>query len=572
VLCALLGAMVGAVTVALHFFTAFAHRLIFALKDGDHLSAAAHIDPRLLLAVPVAGGLLLALFNREMRRLRPGDIADPIEANAVYGGRMSVIDSLRLLAATLLSNMAGVSVGMEAAYTQIGACFMSWSSGFLQLRREDMRIFVAAGAAAAIAAAYNAPLAGAFYGFELVLGIYTTAALPQVTLCALSAALLPRFFASEADPVFSLHLDLGTIPAPYYFLFAALGAAAAAVGITTMKAVTACEHLFRRLLAREDLRLAIGGILVGLLAYVLSPQVLGSGQGAIDLHLHGSADLTAPVAWLLWPLALVLAGKIAASAISLGAGFRGGLFSASLFLGCLAGQLAGLAAAAAMPQLMTPGLLEIFMLVGTGSVAASIVGAPMTMVLLVLEMTGSFQATSAVLAGVLVSSTVTRYAFGYSFATWRFHLRGIGISGPRDVGWVNEVTVEQLMLRGPRIERADTPLAELRQAVPVGSLRSVFLVDDKEHYQGTLSVADMHSPDLDAVIQGMTAFDLARGKDRFLLPRQNIQEALRVFSEARLEELPVLASSRSHKIIGYAREVQALKRYSQEVEAVHNAA
>lgn len=558
VICALLGVAVGTITGLLHELVSFAHRVGFMLAPDEHLSATDHINSRLLFLVPVLGGLLLGFVNREMKRRRPNDIVDPIEANAIYGGRMSVIDSLRLLLATLLSNGSGISVGMEAAYTQVGACVMSWTGQRLQLRREDMRTFVAAGAAAAIAAAYNAPLAGAFYGYELVLGTYTIAALPQVTICALMGALILRLF-TAGNPIFSLPMQALDVPVRDYIAFLLVGVVAAGVSITTMKAVTGCEQIFRRLPLPEWARPALGGLIVGALAFALSPQVLGSGQGGIDSHLHNP--------WPMRALLLLLAGKVLASAVSIGSGFRGGLFSASLFLGCLLGQIAGLVAQHFMPVSDTG--LETFMLAGTGSVAAAIIGAPMTMTILVLEMTGSFPAMTAVLAGVLVASTVTRYSFGYSFSTWRFHLKGKGITGARDVGWVHDLTIDKLAIPAAPTALVDASIEELRKHFPAtGNIRNIFLTDNKGVYHGVVNVTELHSP-ADSVRPTEPAAALAKGMGFFILPQQNIRDALKTFAEARLEELPVVANAKSRKLVGYVREPGLLRRYTQEMEANH---
>lgn len=569
-LCAMMGIVVGVMTGTLHGFVSLLHHVIFGLPAHEHLSAADHVAPWLLLGVPVAGGLLLGLSTPLMRKLLPGDIIDPIEANAIYGGRMTVTGSLRLLLATLISNGSGISVGMEAAYTQVGSCCLSWVGSKLQLRREDVRIFVAAGAAAAIAAAYNAPLAGAFYGYELVLGNYAIAALPQVTLAALFAVLTLHVF-SSSTPIFSLDMGTLDIPVHDYLAFLIVGAVSALVAIIVMKAVTGSEKAFARLPLPEWTRPALGGLAVGLLALTLSPEVLGSGQGGIDMHLHNIG------AWPLGFLCVLLVGKMAASSLSIGSGFRGGLFSASLFLGCLLGQICAIVASHFIPVSDTA--FATFILAGTGSVAAAVVGAPMTMTLLVLEMTGSFPAMTAVLAGILVSSTVTRYSFGYSFSTWRFHLKGIGISGARDVGWMRDLTVDKLMLPSPSTALANEPLSKLREKVPVASgIRNVFLVDDKGNYQGVVSVGDLHAPaGRDAQLSTAQKDDapppaaeqLAKAKDYFLLPRQTLQDALKVFADARKEELPVLAGARKKQIIGYAREEQVLRRYTQELESAH---
>lgn len=558
-LCVLLGMVVGAIVASLHHALKVLHEAIFLLGPGEYISSASSIDWVRVVTVPAAGAVLLVIVSSLMRYWRPKEVIDPIEANALMGGRMPFIDNLRLLLESFISSASGVSFGMEAAYTQMGSGFLSWAGQKLQLRREDLRIFVAAGAAAAVSAAFNAPLAGAFYGFELVLSVYTISALLQVGLCALSSAVFVRIF-TEGTPIFQLSNNVIDVPIYNYGLFFVLGIASAFVGIATMKMVTSCEHTANRLSLPDWLRPVCGGMVLSLIA-LLFPQVLGSGQGAIDDHLNR--------AWPLLPLIVLLLAKMAASAVSIGAGFRGGLFSSSLFLGCLTGQIMGVVASYLLPQ--TPGQVESFMLVGMGAVATSIIGAPVTMVLLVLELTGSFAATSGVLFGVLVSSSLTRYMFGYSFSTWRFHLRGLRIHGAQDIGWISDLKVSKLMKSDARIVPGDTSLADLREVAPLGDTRRVFVVDKGHEYQGVVDVNAIHSPNLDKRLNETVARELAKGKDFYLLPDEDIQHAMKQFERSELEELPVLDSLKSHKIIGYVTEAYTLKRYAQELETQNSA-
>jgi CIC family chloride channel protein len=201
-----------------------------------------------------------------------------------------------------------------------------------------------------------------------------------------------------------------------------------------------------------------------------------------------------------------------------------------------------------------------------GAVSASIVGAPITMVLLVLEMTGNFPATTAVLIGVLFSSTITRYFFGYSFSTWRFHLRGLRITGAYDIGWVNELTMESLMQKDIKTMPVSMTLAQLRKEISPTSVRRVFAVDEHGHYKGVVDVAAAHSADLDSKTETMTVGELVKGTDFFLLPRQNIQQALELFSSSEQEELPIVNSIESRMIIGRVSEAHMLRRYAHELE------
>ena len=549
--CALMALLVGGVAAFLHVSLQWVHSLTFLLPLDVHLSAARNIPIGRVLAVPVLGGLLLGLLALAERRSHAEEIIDPIEANAVHGGRLSLLPSMRLVLATYLSNAFGASIGMEAAYTQLGSAFLSVAGKWLHLRREDMRIFVAAGAAAAVAAAFHAPLAGAFYGFEVILGAYMVAAISQVAVAAVCGTLTAAILTGR-DPLFAMTLPALDIPNWYYLIFLAQGVLAALVGTFTMRAVTRTEYLTKRLDLPDWASPIFGGLVLGLMALIF-PQVLGGGQGAINLHLHET--------WPLIPLAALLLAKILASAISIGSGFRGGLFSASLFIGCLFGQLFALFIGHFLP--LGQEFPEIFMLVGMGSVAASIIGAPVTMVLLVLEMTGSFTATTSVLMGVLIASAMTRYYFGYSFSTWRFHLRGLRISGAHDIGWIEELTVAALMREDGHTLPAGASLEEIRAMAAPRSAKRLFVTDDAGLYLGAIDATHLPEPDADAAIN---AASLARDPAQFLLPGQNIQQALHEFAESEVEELPVIDPA-TRKLLGYLSESYTLRRYTQELES-----
>lgn len=554
--CIGLGIVVGVMITLLHELVQWLHRVAFALPTEARLSATISIPDDRLIIVPVALGLVLGLNVWLLRRWRAAEMIDPIEANATMGGRMSMRDNIRLLWFALLSNASGASIGMEAAYTQMGSGLLSSVGQMLQLRREDLRVFVAAGAAAAIAGAFHAPLAGAFYAFELVLGSYTIAALPSVALCALSSALVTRVL-TGGEPMFHLSDAIIEIPDWHYPVFFLMGIAGAFIGIATMRMTTFCENRAARARLAEWLRPALGGMFIALLG-TLYPQVLGSGQGAIGLHLQQE--------WPIYTLLGLLFLKMLASAISIGSGFRGGLFSSSLFIGCLFGQCVGLLidqfSALSIEQ------MECFILVGMGAVATSIIGAPIAIVLLILEMTGSFPATTGVMVGGLVASAMTRQLFGYSFSTWRFHLRGVRISSGADIGWIHELTVQQFMRADPKTVAADTTLEQLRELAPAGATRRLFVLDAGKGYIGLLDVPALHSRDLDKKLQ-LTAQELAHSGEHFLLPGYHIQQALASFKQAEQEVLPVLAGIDGRELVGYVSEAYALRRYADALE-MHN--
>jgi chloride channel protein, CIC family len=202
VLAAVVGVCAGIVVVAMNGAIQLMHETLFDIPVGSRLSSASEIAiPRLLL-VPTLGGLAMGLIGLALARWRPRRAIDPIEANALFGGRMSFTDSIIVCLQTLLSCGVGASVGLEAGYTQMGSAIASGIGRSFRLRRTDLRLMVGCGAAGAIGAAFNAPLAGAFYGIELVIGTYTIANLAPVVVASLSLSSAAWAAASAASTSF----------------------------------------------------------------------------------------------------------------------------------------------------------------------------------------------------------------------------------------------------------------------------------------------------------------------------------------------------------------------------------
>ena len=550
-LCAATGAVIGALIAGLRRGIEVLHRVSFDLPAGAYLSTGIGVDVQRIMFVPVLGGLALGLAALIVSRFRSSEIVDPIEANALHGGRMSMIDSLRLVISTVVSNACGASVGMEAGYSQFGASVFSSLGWAFTLRRADQRTFVASGAAAAIAAAFNAPLAGAFYGYELILGNYSVRALAPVAAASLAAVLTERALINP-EPLFVVAQGFH-FKQSVYLLFALLGLLSAGFSVLAMQAVTWAERALKWLPLPQWLRPALGGVLLSAIALFV-PQVLGSGHGAIQFQFDHN--------WALWTLVLVLMAKLVASAISIGAGYRGGMFSSSLLLGCLFGAVFADVAALLVPRLAVQH--AALMMVGMGSVAAAVIGAPLTMVFLVLEGTGDFPMTVGVMVGVVIASTIVRLTFGYSFSTWRFHQRGLGIRSPHDIGWLSDLSVAKLMRADPKLVAADTTLASVRAKYPLGGAKRVFVVGPAGDYIGAIDIAALH--DRKADDEQVIAAAVARDGDVFLLSGQNVRKALALFEESLCESLPVLASPQNRHVIGYMTEAYALRRYNQELE------
>ena len=552
-LAGLIGALAGLLVAVMSRFTQRLHELLFAIEPHQQLSGVETVAWTRALLVPVCGGVVLGLLGLALARWRSRQPVDPIEANALHGGRMSITDSVIVAVQTLISNGFGGSVGLEAGYTQIGSGLASRIGIRLRLRRKDLRTLVGCGAAGAIAAAFNAPLTGAAYAFELIIGSYSVATLAPVVAAAVAGTLVTHALVNM--PTVVQVLTSMAIRNLDYVTMVVLGIVCGLVGIGIMRAVTLAETLFRRSRIPAPLRPVAGGLVLGCLALV-SPRVLSSGHGALHLTLE-SADT-------LRNLVLIFLLKSAASAVSLGSGFRGGLFFASLFLGALLGQIfAQTLALLDVPVAVQP---VVFTTVGMGALAVAIIGGPLTMTFLALEVTGDFAITAAVLIAVVAASITVRELFGYSFTTWRFHLRGESIRSAHDVGWIRNLTVGRIMRRDVRTVFADSNLAAFRRQFPLGSAKRVVAVDRTGRYAGIVDVAEAHSPDLDDAVATTSIADLLHHGRDFLLPQMNVKQAVTLFDTLETETLAVLDGAESRRVIGLLNESHALRRYSEELD------
>ena len=202
-------------------------------------------------------------------------------------------------------------------------------------------------------------------------------------------------------------------------------------------------------------------------------------------------------------------------------------------------------------------------LVGMSALAVAVVGGPLTMVFLALESTGSLPLTVAVLMASVISSLTVRRTFGYSFATWRFHLRGEAIRSAVDIGWMRSLTVARMMRREVPTMRADISIGAFRRDVPLGSASRVVVVDAADRYAGIVQVAEAHAPE---AADGARLSSILRYADDLLLPQMTIKEAVSAFERAESDALAVVDGKDSRRVIGLLTEAHALRRYSEELD------
>jgi CIC family chloride channel protein len=550
VLAIVVGALAGVAVSVMTLIVNLAHVVIYGIPFDVRLSAVERVPPVAAFAAPMLAGLALGAVDVWRARLKRPAVVDPVEANALRGGRMSLKESLLVAAQTMLSNGCGASVGLEAGYAQIGGGLASRLGISGRLRRQDLRMLVGCGAGGAIAAAFGAPLTGAFYAFELIIGAYSLAIAGPVFAACLAASLTTK--AIVGSPYVINAPEVSELTFPHYGVLIVLGLVAAALGVGAMRAAALIERAFRFAVRSRLLRPVAGGLLLGALA-LYTPQVLGAGHGALGLDLY-------------WPMtagevAVLIVLKLFACMASLASGFRGGLFFASLFVGSLLGKLYAVGVTAAFPTL---GLDPIAcVLVGMGALSTAIVGGPLTMTFLVLESTGNLGIAGGALAASIATSLTVRATFGYSFTTWRLHLRGETIRGGQDIGWLRDLTVGKMMVPSPPVFLADKSVRAFREAYSLGSANVVVAVGDDARYRGLIFVAEAHAETLAEDGDGGPVGLLCHLPATTLHPDDDIQTALDVFGAAQTDTLAVTERDDGH-VLGTLGEAFAARRYAQE--------
>ncbi|GBQ05030.1 chloride channel protein [Saccharibacter floricola] len=548
ILAGCVGALGGLCVLIVTNITLLAHSVLYGLHNGGRLSGLPSLPLwRCVLALG-GGGLVVGLFGLLVSRLLNRRPVDPVEANALHGGRMSVRESLLLVMQTILSNGAGASIGLEAGYTQISAALGSRIGQAFRVRREDLRMLVGAGAAGAIGAAFDAPIAGAFYAFELIIGTYSIAALcPVAVASVVGVGIIHLVHGHHATNALHENWHMGWHDCTGV---AVLSIACALSAIAMMYCVTQTEAFFRRFPLPAWGRPVLGGALVALIAAPY-PSVLSAGHAGMGRVLAG--EVVPQVALLLFVM------KALASCLSIGAGFRGGLFFASLYLGALAGEGYG---ALLAPYGLAPDSLAICAVLGMSAMAVAIIGGPMTIICMMLEITDNASIGGGVVLAAVLSLLTVRRLFGYNFATWRFHLRGESIRSAVDVGWMRSLTVQRLMRDRVRSLPVSATVAQAQALYPLETGQRIIVMDSEGRYEGMVAIAELHlAPPSDTPIG-----QLAHFKDAVLLPTMSARDAVEAFAEAEADVLVVVEDRQSRQVVGQLSEQYTLRRYTAELE------
>ncbi len=545
------GLMAGLAAIGFRYAIDFVQRLGFGFGGEQVATQAAALPEWRLLLVPLLGGLAVGIFvHFLMPGRRPQGVAEVIEANALRGGRMSLTTGLKAAAVSAVSIGCGASVGREGPMVHLGASLGAWVSKRLHLGRVPSRTLLGCGVAAAVAASFNAPIAGTIFALEVVVGHYALTAFAPIVIASVIGTLVSRMHYGDF-PAFFLP-DAPSIASFWEFpAFALLGCIAAVVAIMFMRTVLLTEDLMNKTTVPGWARPALGGLAIGVIALAF-PQVLGVGYEATDAAISELYPL-----WLLFALIVL---KTGATAISLGSGFGGGVFSPSLFIGAMLGGAFGIIATEAFPHLSSGH--GAYTIIGMGAVAGAVLGAPISTILMVMEMTDDYAITIAVMIATSIACIITHQYQRHSFFTWQLERRGLALKGGRDVGLLPAIQVRDVMSARYETVAPETPIATLRLRLRDAPGGELFVTGPDGRLSGTIAAADLGEAAFDTSRDTeLTARDVARPRPKVLAADDDLNDAVAAYRAAGEINLPVVDGRDTLRLLGVVQGYELMLAY-----------
>ncbi len=507
----------------------------------------------LVLTIPAMGGLLAGpVITFLVPEARGPGVPEVILA--VTSRQSTIRHRVTLLKAAVTSLLlgTGASVGREGPIVQIGSSVGSSLAQFFGLDPELRRLCLACGAAAGIAATFNAPIAGSMFALEIILLNIEVSYISFIVIAAITGSVLSRLFWGDL-PTFQVTpfvLD------SYWELTAylALGIAAGFISILFVKCIFTVEDGFNRLPMPVWLKPALGGLLLGALALLL-PQVLGVGYDTLNHSLTASLGLSLAV--------FLLAGKMLATSLCLGSGMSGGIFAPSLFLGGCLGTIAGFGAALLWPdQNISP---AYFALAGMGAVVSGTTLAPITAILTIFEITLHYQIILPLMLACISSTLIVRFLFGYSVYELKLLRRGANIYRGHDITILRNIPVKDVMRRNFESLDAGASLESIVELVQDSLFPHFVVLDKEQRLVGVLSLRDLrtaliHSEDLKHLV---VADEVMSSPVVTLFAHEHLEKALHLFEKHHVSMLPVIDPDA--RVQGILLKDDLLKAYDEKV-------
>jgi CIC family chloride channel protein len=556
VLAGLVGVIGGLVNLAFYYG-------VHLIQPGDPVEVAGRLNDWERILVPALGGLAAGLvLHWGLRIVGPQGSTNLLEVIVAGDGRLPFRTELVKTVSAIISIATGASIGREGGITQLAATLSSKLGQIAKWPPYRLRLLVGCGAASGIAAAYNAPIAGAVFASLIVLGNFSMNLFAPLVFSSVIAAMVSRSFFG-IEPWYKIPpFPAATLSQLPWFVL--LGVLCGVVGAVFLKLLRLGEAQFRKLNWPVYLRLTFAGLIVGVIA-VGFPGVCGNGYSVTNDILH-EKFLTAanPLLWL----AGLLVAKWVATAATVGAGTVGGVFTPTLFVGAAAGALFGVTLhqlggwAAGVPA-------GAFALVGMGAVLAATTRSPLLAMIMIFELSLDYSLVPPLMLACVVSILVARQLHGESVYTEHLRIKGLALGQETSrPGETMEQTIGDLMRAPVTPVRESTPLREIADRFLTNSNNFLPVVDARQRLLGVVALQDLKeflnaNQDLGAVI----AYDVMRPPPKCLTPGQRLLEALPAVLESEFRNVPVVNNPAENKLVGAVVRAEVLAIFSEAIAA-----
>jgi CIC family chloride channel protein len=549
-----IGVATGALAVAFRYLLWFATDLCWQ-ESYDLLRAVIHKRWYVVILTPAIGGLLIGpIIAKFAPETRGTGVPEVISAVVIRDGQIRHRTTLFKMLSSVISIGSGASVGREGPIVHIGASVGSSLAQVVRLSAEWRRVFLACGAAAGIAATFNAPMAGMLFATEIILVDFQISYLSHIAVSTVTATVISHHFLGRL-PTFDVPVfRLGSYwEIPLYFL---LGLLAGGIALLFIRSISLIEDAFDRSRLPIFVRPAIGGLCVGLMA-IGWPHVLGVGYQTVNLVLAAKVTLIT--------MTIVVVLKLVATAVSVGSGFSGGIFAPSLVLGALLGGLVGWSANILWPEQATS--LPGYALVGMGALVSGATLAPITAIFTIFELTYSFEIILPLMISCIGSLLVVQKFSGFSVYEVRLLRQGVKIRRGRDLNLLRSMRVVDYMEKEFETVRTDTHLGELIQKVQDSPYPHFLVMDEKNELVGMLSLRDLQSvlSDIGDLCELVVASEIMTSHVFHIFPEDNLEKAFEVFEGKQISTLPVVNPFSPRQVLGVLKKDRLLHVYNEKI-------
>ena len=502
------------------------------------------------VCAPAAGGLIVGIVHRCIPERRSHGPPDVIRSVQGLDGRIPARSGFLSALASVVSLGAGASVGQYGPLAHLGATLGSLVARLDRHSRWMATVGVGCGVASAISTAFNAPIAGIIFAHEVILRHYSLRAFAPITVAATIGYVIANVV-FERPPLFRVEAVTSS-SAPEFLGFILIGVGGAFVAVLYMRAILYSSRVARTLPVADYLKPMLAGAVLGLAALWL-PDILGIGKETLRFAVIDHAFSPGE-------LSLLLIAKILATALCIGFGFAGGVFSPALLIGILFGALAGNGAELLLGDLRSD--IAIYAICGMVAVTSAVIGAPLTTILIVFELTRNYDLATAAMVSVVFSNLVSYRIFGRSLFDVQLRIRGFDLSAGRDKVILDHRLIESYITRDYTALAPNTPLGEAKSRLLESRSHEGYVIDAGGVYLGTVKLEELVTNEESGGLGSDTAVArLAKREALILTAKTSVWAAMERMGDFVGESIPVVEEGVDGRMLGVVFEATIVKAY-----------